>query len=188
MTRERAARGLRPYDLRVFVSLLAVSRYVHRLGRARPVGAQIASSMPQLVAGLAPIMGWERSGDPFADRDAHHASVRRWLDLLHAIGLIRWQAGINDTGEEARTEITLLAVPDVDAGELRAAGRRLAAWRRRYGPRWQTGARRCLPAIGRRSRPPAPARRKKTAIAHARATASARRSSTDIGTPLRGSS
>ena len=167
----------------MFVSLLAVSRYLHRLGRARPVGAQIASSMPQLVAGLAAIMGWERSGDRFADRDAHHASVRRWLDLLHAIGLIRWQAGVNDTGEEARTEITLLAVADVDAGELRAAGRRLAAWRRRYGPRWETGARRCLPAIGRRSRPPTPAQRKKTAIARARAIASARRSSTDSAPP-----
>ena len=183
LTCERAARGLRPYDLRVFVSLLAVLRYLHRLGRARPAGAQIASSMPQLVAGLAPIMGWERSGDRFADRDAHHASVRRWLDLLQAIGLIRWQAGINDAGEEARTEITLLAVPDVDTGELRAARERLTYWRRRYGPRWDTGARRCLPAIGRRSRPPTPAQRKKTAIARARATASARRLSTDSAPP-----
>lgn len=136
-----------------------------------------------MVVGLAPIMGWERSGDRFVDRDAHHASVRRWLDLLQAIGLIRWRAGINDAGEEARTEIGLLAVPDVDAGELRAAGRRLTAWRRRYGPGWDTGATRCLPAIGRRSRPPTPAQRKKTAIARARATASARRSSTDSAPP-----
>ena len=131
LTRERAARGVRPYDLRVFVSLLAVSRYLHRLGRARPARAQVASSMPQLVAGLAPIMGWERSDDRFADRDAHHASVRRWLDLLQALGLIRWEAGINDAGEEVRTEITLLAVADVDDSELRAAGRRLGVWRRR---------------------------------------------------------
>ena len=58
LTCERAARGLRPYDLRVFVSLRAVLRSLHRLGRARPAGAQMASSMPQLVAGLAPIMGW----------------------------------------------------------------------------------------------------------------------------------
>ena len=57
LTRERAARGLRPYDLRVLVSLLAVLRYLHRLGRARPARAQIASSMPQLVAGLALLVG-----------------------------------------------------------------------------------------------------------------------------------
>ena len=139
LTRERAARGLRPYDLRVFVSLLAVSRYAHRLGRARPVGAQIASSMPQLVAGLAPIMGWERSGDRFADRDAHHASVRRWLDLLQALGLIRWQAGINDTGEEARTEITLLAS---------SRRRRRRAARRGQAPRGVAAALR--PALGNR--------------------------------------
>jgi hypothetical protein len=183
LSRERAARGVRPYDLRVFVSLLAVLRYLHRLGRARPARAQIVSSMPQLVAGLAPIMGWERSDDRFADRDAHHASVRRWLDLLQAIGLIRWQAGINDAGEEARTEITLLAVPDVDDAQLRAAGGRLATWRRRYGPNWDTGARRCLPAIGRRSRPPTPAQRKKQAIARARARAGACRSSTDSAPP-----
>ena len=174
---------MRPFDLRVFVSLLAVSRYLHRLGRARPARAQIACSMPQLVAGLAPTMGWERGADRFADRDAHHASVRRWLDLLQALGLIRWQAGINDVGEEARTEITLLAFPDVDAAELRAADRRLAAWRRRYGPDWNTGARRCLSAIGRRSRPPTPTERRKAAIASARATASARRSSTDSAPP-----
>jgi hypothetical protein len=108
--------------------------------------------------------------------------VRRWLDLLQAIGLIRWQAGINDAGEEARTEITLLAVPDVDAGELRAAGERLAAWRRRYGPGWDTGARRCLPAIGQRSRPPTPAQRRKAAIARARARAACA-SSTDSAPP-----
>src|SRR5207248_9940106 len=93
--------------------------------RPRATGARSDRHVDAAAGGwLAPIMGWERSGDRVADRDAHHASVRRWLDLLQALGLIGWQAGINDAGEEARTEITLLAVAavDVDAGEPRAAG------------------------------------------------------------------
>ena len=62
---------------------------------------------------MIPRISWALADqiDRFADRDAHHASVRRWLDLLQALGLIRWQAGINDAGEEARTEIALLEVP-----------------------------------------------------------------------------
>ena len=109
----RRAQGVRAYDVRVFVSTLALLRYLHRLARARRGrgGATVATSMPQLVAGLAPIMGWERSGDRFADRDAHHSSVRRWLRWLRqAAGLIAVSTALNDAGEEARTEITLLDV------------------------------------------------------------------------------
>ena len=173
----RREQGVRAYDVRVFVSTLALLRYLHRLARARRGrgGATVATSMPQLVAGLAPIMGWERSGDRFADRDAHHSSVRRWLRWLQAAGLVAVSTALNDAGEEARTEITLLDIEDVDEFELDAARARLTAWGRRYGAEWDTGAARCLPAIGRRAQPPAPARRRGDGRLRAAAIAQTRR-------------
>ena len=190
----RRAQGVRAYDVRVFVSTLALLRYLHRLARARRgrAGATVATSMPQLVAGLAPIMGWERSGDRFADRDAHHSSVRRWLRWLQAAGLVAVRTALNDAGEEARTEITLLALDDVDVDErdLAAADARLRVWARRYGPAWDTGAQRCLPEIGRRAQPPAPARRRREGRLRAAAVAQSRRtrSQTNLAPPFGSSS
>jgi hypothetical protein len=110
--------------------------------------------MPQLVARLARVMGWSRSDDRYADRDAHHASVRRWLRDLQTAGLLSWTIAVDDEGQEVALEFVLRPVPqDMREDELALARRALTYWRRRYGPSANTGAGRSLPAIARRGRP-----------------------------------
>jgi DNA-binding HxlR family transcriptional regulator len=83
----------------VLVSLLAVLRYLHRLGRARPARAQIASSMPQLVAGLALLVGC-RTLNEIADGApglSRGLLSKRLRELEHA-GIIEIRAKPNGTG------------------------------------------------------------------------------------------
>jgi hypothetical protein len=162
MARVRRAAALAPWHLGWFKRIYCTYRYLQRLARVHGGrhGAVVATSMPQLVRGLGPALGWERSEDRFADRDRHHASLRRWLEALEAAGMIRWRAGENEEGELCRTEVTLLPVPELDAEELAAAEARWHAWRRRYGASLETGAQRCLGDIFARVLAPAPARRR----------------------------
>lgn len=177
LTRAYVSPSGRAYDLRSFASCYSTLRYLQRLARADRGrgGAIIPTSMRQLVRGLAPIEGWARSEDAFADRDTHHSSVRRWLGRLQDAGLISWEEGLNEALEHVRTEIRLRPLPPVTDDELRAARARLRLWRARYGPRWETGARRCLAALVRRSTPPTPSQRRREGQRRGAAIARARR-------------
>ncbi|MGI8622320.1 MAG: hypothetical protein ACR2NB_02265, partial [Solirubrobacteraceae bacterium] len=131
----------RLWDIRVFKCVVAEAAYYRRLAHAKTRSAHIATSMPQLVAGLARLHPrWTMTGDAFSDRDRHHSTVRRRLGVMVAAGLLTWQAGVNDDGEEARTELLLTEPPPVTAEELTAARAQLARWRRQYGPGLNTGS------------------------------------------------
>jgi hypothetical protein len=187
LARVRRAAGLAPWHLGWFKRIYCTYRYLQRLARVHGGrhGAVVATSMPQLVRGLGPALGWERSEDRFADRDRHHASVRRWLEALQAAGLIQWRAAENEEGELCRTEVTLLPAPELDAEELAAAETRWHAWRRRYGASLETGAQRCLGDIFARVCAPAPARRRDLGRRRGDALHAAReRSSTVLAPPF----
>lgn len=131
----------RLFDVRVFKCVAAELAYYRRLAHGRVRSAHVATSMPQLVAGLAKLHpGWRMSGDAFADRDRHHSAVRRRLRVMAACGLLTWQAGVNLEGEEARTELLLLEPPAVTAAELKAARAQLRRWRAQYGHALNTGS------------------------------------------------
>ena len=99
------------------------------------------TSMPQLVAGLSALHPeWSMEGSAFGDRDRHHSAVRRRLRDLAAMGLLRWRVGVDDDGQERRTELELLEAPPVSVEELAAAGEQLAAWQARYGSALNTGS------------------------------------------------
>ena len=90
LARERAGRR-EEWDARLETSAIAVLAYLWRLARgqkwAGPHGsAWFACSLAQLVAGLAPIMGWEGSREQLLRR--HRKSVQRWLDWLALAGLV----------------------------------------------------------------------------------------------------
>jgi hypothetical protein len=134
----------RLYDVRAFKSAYAELGYLRRLAAAGRVGGTVVTSMRQLVAGLAALHpAWRITGadDGFEDRDRHHRTVRRRLDALQAIGLLRWRIGTNPDGEERRTELELHSAPEVSAEELEAAARHLERWQARYGRALNTGSR-----------------------------------------------
>ncbi|MGI8622985.1 MAG: hypothetical protein ACR2NB_05750 [Solirubrobacteraceae bacterium] len=131
----------RLFDLRVYKTVAAELAYYRRLAFARAPSAHIATSMPQLVRGLARLHPrWDMTGDAFEVRDRHHSAVRRRLSVMVACGLLTWQAGVNDGGEEARTELLLLEAPPITLVELKAARAQLARWRRQYGNTLDTGS------------------------------------------------
>ena len=131
----------RLFDVRVYKTVDAELAYVHRLAHAKAPSAHVATSMPQLVKGLARLHPrWDMSGDKFQARDRHHSAVRRRLGVMAACGLLTWQAGVNLEGEESRTELLLLDPPPVTAEELKAARAQLARWRRQYGAGLNTGS------------------------------------------------
>lgn len=185
LARVRRATGLAPWHLGWFKRIYCTYRYLQRLARVDGGrrGAVIATSMPQLVRGLAPALGWTVMQDRFADRDRHHASVRRWLEALQAAGLIRWRAGENEEGEFCRTEITLLPAAELEAVELAAAEARWRAWRRRYGPGFETGAQRCLGDVFARVYAPAAARRREIATRRGQAIRLARETAPTVLAP-----
>ena len=94
------------------------------------------TSFRQLVAGIAALHpDWKiTGGDGFEDRDRHHRAVRRRLDALQAMGLLRWRIGHDLDGEERRTELELLPAPEVTAEELQAAARQLERWQAQLWP------------------------------------------------------
>ena len=125
----------RLYDVRAFKCAYAELGYLRRLAAAGRAGGTVVTSMRQLVAGLAALHpAWRISGgEGFEDRDRHHRAVRRRLDALQAMGLLRWRIGTDLDGEERRTELELRPAPEVSVEELQAAARRLERWQARYG-------------------------------------------------------
>ena len=73
--------------------------------------------------GAAPGVADHRGDEGFEDRDRHHRAVRRRLDALQAMGLLRWRIGTDLDGEERRTELELRPAPELSAEELAGRGR-----------------------------------------------------------------
>ena len=167
-------KALRLHDVRAYKCVLAELAYLRRLHR-RETGGTIVTSMPQLVKGLSRLHpAWKMDGDKFADRDRHHRAVRRRLRDLQQMGLLRWTAGLDVDGAEARTELQLLTAPDVDVDELVAAGAQLARWKARYGSGLNTGSRTGIRNAVRRGRPLSASERQRRGVARARARAQSR--------------
>jgi hypothetical protein len=151
----------------------AVKRYLFRLGHAARSG-RFACSLEQLVAGLAPVMGWGRVPRGGAERArfarAHRRSVQRWLDDLHAAGVVAHKPERDEHGAWWRTQIELLAAPVPCAEELRLARARARGWRARE--RRRRGRARRAPSLGAiRARACEPQRRARGRLARERAMA-----------------
>jgi hypothetical protein len=182
LTRVRATRVAageiqleRLYDVRAFKSAYAELGYLRTLTR-RKSGGTIATSMPQLVQGLARLHPrWKIDGDKFADRDRHHSAVRRRLRDLHAMGLLSWRVGVDADGEDARTELELRLAPDVSADELAAAAAQLQRWQARYGDALNTGSSTGIRNAAGHGRPLSASERQRRGIARGRARAQHRR-------------
>jgi hypothetical protein len=165
----------RLHDLRPYKDVVAEYAYLRRLAAVGSTGGTIVTSMPKLVKGLSRLHpAWKMDGDKFADRDRHHRSVRRRLRDLEAMGLLRWTAGLDVNGEEARTELQLLPAPPVSAQELTAAAAQMLRWKRRYGSALNTGSRTGIRDALRRGRPLTASERQRRGIAHSRARAQSR--------------
>ena len=184
LTRVRAARveagELAPgrlYDVRAFKSCYAELSYLRRLAPAGRAGGTVVTSMRQLVAGLAPLHpAWQiDGGEGWEDRDRHHRAVRRRLDALQAMGLLRWRIGTDLDGEERRTELELRPAPDVSAEEMQAAAGRLECWQARYGPALNTGSKTGIRNAAGHGRPLSASERQRRGCRHARAAAASRR-------------
>jgi hypothetical protein len=122
LARARCARGCTtPGDDRIETRVYAVKRYLFRLGHASR-SARYATSIAQLVVGLAPVMGWGPVPRDGAERArfvrAHRRSVQRWLDDLAAAGLAAHEPERDARGCWWRTQIVLLAAPSPTAAEL----------------------------------------------------------------------
>jgi hypothetical protein len=129
----RVARGcVTPGDDRLETRAYAVKRYLFRLGHAAR-SARYATSIAQLVVGLAPVMGWGAVPRGRAERArfvrAHRRSVQRWLDDLEAAGLVAHEPERDAGGRWWRTQIVLLAAPSPSAGEFAVAECRARRWR-----------------------------------------------------------
>jgi hypothetical protein len=126
----------RLYDIRAFKTAWAEYAYIYRLAAGGRFGGTAVTSMRQLVRGLGLHChpSWQLTEDEFADRDRYHTAVRPRLRDLQAMGLLRWRADVDDEGEERRTELELLEVPELMAEELEAAAERLARWEARDRP------------------------------------------------------
>ena len=150
----------RLFDLRAYKSVLAELSYYRRLARAGAPSAHVATSMPQLIKGLARLHpSWKMTGDPLEDRDRHHSAVRRRLRAMVEAELIVWTRGVNLDGEEARTELLLLEPPQVTPQELAAARAQLAKWRVTHGNRLNTGSSTGIRDIAKVAALPSPAER-----------------------------
>jgi hypothetical protein len=125
LARVRAARGCTtPGDDRLETRAYAVKRYLFRLGHAAR-SARYPTSIAQLVAGLAPVMGWgtvPRSGHERARFvRAHRRSVQRWLDDLEAAALVVHEPERDGKRRWWRTQIVLLAADEPLPAELATA-------------------------------------------------------------------
>jgi hypothetical protein len=168
----------RLYDLRAFKSCRAELAYLHRLAAGGRHGGTVVTSMRQLVAGLAPLHpAWKLSSDPWEDRDRHHQAVRRRLSQLAGAGLLRWRTGVNENLEERRTELELLAVPELLADELAVAAARLELWAERYDPDLNTGSRTAITNVNQAAAPLSASERQRRGCQRARHQAQAKRHS-----------
>jgi hypothetical protein len=170
----RVARGelasTRLYDLRAFKTVAAELAYLRRLAAGGRYEGTVVTSMRQLVVGLAPLHpAWRMTGgEGWEDRDRHHQAVRRRLRALQAMGLVRWSVGVDEDGEERRTELELLSVPEVMPAELAAAAARLARWEARYGAELDTGSRTGIRGVRRASAPLSASERQRRGCARVR--------------------
>ena len=178
---ERVAAGElaedRLHDVRAFKCAFAELGYLRRLAAAGRAGGTVVTSFRQLVAGLAALHpAWRiDGGEGWEDRDRHHRAVRRRLDALQAMGLLRWRVGTNLDGEECRTELELRTPPEVSVEELAAAAGRLERWQARYGPALNTGSRTGIRNAAGHGRPLSASERQRRGCAHARRAGAARR-------------
>ena len=167
----------RLYDLRAFKTAWAEYAYIYRLAAAGAFGGTAVTSMPQLVRGLGRYChpSWQLTDDKFVDRDRYHSAVRRRLRDLQAMGLLDWRVGIDDLGEERRTELVLRPLPELLPAELEAAAAQLAKWERKRGAMLNTGSTtgvRDAPAI---AAPLQPSERAARAIVRVKKRSAARR-------------
>jgi hypothetical protein len=156
----------------------ALRRLLWRWGHAKGSGCY-ATSVWQIVEGLAPIVGWGAPpprGHPGRERwcRAHAENVRRWLEDLQDGGLISFTAEPDNRGQDWRTIITLHKAPEPPADELDAATRRKDAWQRRRRAAARARRKRRAPSRGRRlelivrsSQRPQKATRRRLAITRA---------------------
>ena len=164
------------YHVHAFKTALAELGYYRILAQAGDHGGSIATSMPQLVTGLAPLHPrWDMSGGWFGARDRHQRAVRKRLEDLASLGVLSWRAGTDDDGEERRTEIYLLPAPAVSDSELQAAGEKLAVWEARYGPALNTGSSTEVRDALRHGQPLSASERQRRGVEHAKRGGSARR-------------
>ncbi len=169
----RRERGcVTPGDDRIETRIYAVKRYLFRLGYAAR-SARYATSVEQLVVGLAPVMGWGAAPRVPAERArwvrAHRRTVQRWLDDLQRAGLVDHEPERDEHGYWWRTQIVLRAAPDPSGADLATAALRAAGWRKRVRRRRQ------LAAIRRRSAEPSPGTRERRARGRSAALHQARR-------------
>jgi hypothetical protein len=141
VSQQQLAEG-RLYDLRAYKTAAAELAYLRRLAAGGRHGGTVVTSMRQLVAGLAPLHpAWKiTGGEGWEDRDRHHRAVRRRLRDLQAMGLLRWRVGVDELGEERRTELELQPVPELVPDELEEAAGQMARWEVRYGRELDTGS------------------------------------------------
>ena len=178
---ERVAAGElaadRLYDVRAFKSAYAELGYLRRLAAGGRAGGTVVTSFRQLVAGLAALHpAWQiDGGEGWEDRDRHQRAVRRRLDALQAMGLLRWRIGTDIDGEERRTELELRPAPEVSAEELQAAARHMEYWQARYGPALNTGSRTGIRNAAGHGRPLSASERQRRGCQRARAAAASRR-------------
>jgi hypothetical protein len=176
VSQEQLAEG-RLYDLRAYKTAAAELAYLRRLAAGGRHGGTVVTSMRQLVAGLAPLHpAWRiTGGEGWEDRDRHHRAVRRRLGDLQAMGLLRWRVGVDELGEERRTELELLPVPEILSDELEEAAGRMARWETRYGRELDTGSRTGVRGVRRASAPLSAAERQRRGCAQSRDRAARRR-------------
>jgi hypothetical protein len=166
----------RLHDVRAFKCCFAELGYLRRLAAAGRHGGTVVTSVRQLVTGLAAMHPeWDMTGDGFDARDRHHQAVRRRLRDLEAMGLLRWQIGLDLDGEERRTEIELRDPATVSVQELQAAAVVLARWQARYGPALNTGSKTGIRNAARHGRPLSASERQRRGCAHTRRAAARRR-------------
>lgn len=168
LARARRARGCATAgDDRLETRAYALKRYLFRLGHAAR-SARYATSIEQLVAGVAPVMGWGTVPSGRRERArfvrAHRKSVQRWLDDLEAAGVVAHEPERDVDGRWWRTQIALLTAPEPDTGDVSVARTRARTWTRREGRRRRAGRAR-LAGIRRRSSVPAAATRARMARA-----------------------
>ena len=166
----------RLYDVRAFKSAYAELGYLRRLAAGGRAGGTVVTSFRQLVAGLAALHpAWRiDGGEGWEDRDRHQRAVRRRLDALQEMGLLRWRVGTDLEGEERRTELELRPAPDVSAEELHAAARHLEYWQARYGPALNTGSKTGIRNAAGHGRPLSASERQRRGCQRARAAAASR--------------
>lgn len=159
LARERTGRAW-CWDARLESSAIAVLAYLYRRGHGekwagRGGSGRYACSLAQLIAGLAPIMGWEGTKEQLVRR--HRKSVQRWLDWLETTGLVSHTPQQDEEGYWWRTIIELHPAPVLATELLQEAAERRDGWwtreqrRVRRAVRLRGGRRRNLTAILRQA-------------------------------------